>query len=662
MSSTKSFLVILRTAFVLFTLQFVKDAFYRWDGYSYYMTFREFLPDLSLSFLLWTIPGILIAVVLWVSSICIAMAIKKLRLEHVTAVFVITLCFLLVKHSFFRWSFAKVPLAVIVLAGIVTAAFIVWFLRKRIQKLLDEINSRLTPLVWIFAFLFIIALPLSIPSVLRTEPPNADNVPAQSTRKATDIQRPNIILVTWDTATALNMGMYGYSRPTTPFLSEWAKEAVVFNRAYSSANWTIPAVMSLMTGQRVSTHKVWYEAYNFPVPDYAENLPDVLRDNGYSVYGFVQSNFAHPNTLGFGKSFIVKDKANSFFAHPKGSVHHSDFFRKRRIVLSFMRMYPFIPVDDIYARISLIGVEETGHNVSAEGDKPFRVTPFPPELAYDRFLDYLPSSDQKKSGDTVQEPFFAWIHVYPPHAPYMPPEPFLGMFGDAEELKLPKYWASLDEYGPEEKSQVEIKRNRYDELIVYSDDRLRTFMTELSKRIDLSSTVIIFSADHGESFSHGHQGHGGPHMYEAFVNIPLIIKMPVQTNGSVIDMIVEQTDIAPTILDIAGIAVPAWMEGRSLLPLIQGKSLDARPAYSIQFIRNRSFGHPITKGTIAVWEGDYKLIYYIEDKKTLLFNTRTDPGELQNLSQTEPEIRKRFVTFVEEYLDRINNENARSGS
>jgi arylsulfatase A-like enzyme len=178
--------------------------------------------------------------------------------------------------------------------------------------------------------------------------------------------------------------------------------------------------------------------------------------------------------------------------------------------------------------------------------------------------------------------------------------------------------------------------------------------------MDMSNTIIILSADHGESFSHGYQGHAGNHLYESLVRIPLIIKMPSERKGNVINMPVSQIDIAPTILDLAGIPAPDWMEGRSLLPLVKGKSLDPRPVYSMQLIENRSFGEPITKGTIALREGDYKLIYYLKDKKSLLFDLRSDPDEMQDISQQKQDVTKRLTGLIVENLSRANTEITKS--
>jgi arylsulfatase A-like enzyme len=136
-------------------------------------------------------------------------------------------------------------------------------------------------------------------------------------------------------------------------------------------------------------------------------------------------------------------------------------------------------------------------------------------------------------------------------------------------------------------------------------------------------------------------------------HIPLIIKEPDQTEGRIINDLVEQIDVPATILDIADISVPSWMEGRSLLPLMHGNSLPQRPVFSMTLMRNPS-QHQITNGTIAVWEGDYKLIHYIDKRISLLYNLRKDPDELNNIFDREVEVGRRLLALIQDNLKKAN--------
>jgi len=78
------------------------------------------------------------------------------------------------------------------------------------------------------------------------------------------------------------------------------------------------------------------------------------------------------------------------------------------------------------------------------------------------------------------------------------------------------------------------------------------------------------------------------------------------------------------------VEIPAWMEGKSLAPLMNGEKSKSRPVFSMQLEANRQ-GQQISKGTIAVWEGEFKLISYLNEEKSLLYNLGKDPDELNNI-------------------------------
>jgi arylsulfatase A-like enzyme len=283
-------------------------------------------------------------------------------------------------------------------------------------------------------------------------------------------------------------------------------------------------------------------------------------------------------------------------------------------------------------------------------------TTVPPEKAFDRFFDIMV--------DDIQKPFFVWIHSFPPHDPYLPPEQFQDKLNNSEELRsykkqekiIEKSYEYLFNFQPvpdDMAEEIELMRAYYDEFVRYVDKSYEYFIHELNKR-RIKNTVIVLAADHGESFEHGYFTHGGPFLYEQVTHIPLLIKEPNQSSGRVVDSLVEQVDIPATILALADIPVPSWMEGRSLVPLIKGGNLPDRIAFSMNFEQNPSRGHQITKGSIAVWEGGYKLIHYLEKGESLLFNISHDSEELINIIEKEYDTGKRLLGFIQNNLKKAN--------
>ena len=637
----------MRIMFVVSTLKFINDAFYKWDGYSFRMHFIDFMPDLSLTFILWTFVALIFANILWITLYVLLKIsqtlIKSIRFEHIMMWFIIVISlhfainYLILDFQMFIGLTLWGKRLIVVLLPIT----IVWIGRKLLEKIPRKIDTSITPLVWLFAILFVTAIPLSFYEKSSAEANRTIDDRSQVYTLKNGGDRPNIILIVMDALAAKDMSLYGYDVPTTPFISKWAKDAIVFKNVYSTTNWTTPAMMSMMTGQRPWTHRTWYEPNFKPIDNYYEdNMPQVLRDHGYEVNSFVQNEYAHPYTLGIDKAFLRKDNSGVFSKSKEFWFFKlKDRLNSRPIAKRWLFHYNFIAE-------TILKYAPEEHVIST-----------PPEEVYNRFLEDL---SKENTLNNQRPPFFTWLHTFPPHEPYLPPAPYMGMLGEGEKFNTRKKQLEsgilYSKYKPEQQTDVDILRKRYDELILYSDKQFELFMSRLQQTIDMSNTIIIFTADHGQSFSHGYQAHDGPYLYESLVRVPLVIKMPGTGKGKVIETPIEIIDIAPTVLELVGQPMPNWMEGRSLVPLINGKD-DSRPVYSMQLIRNRSIGNdPITKGAIAVREGDYKLIHYLKDNNSLLFNLKEDPNELKNLFNQEPEISKRLLTLINTNLKKANEE------
>ncbi len=375
----------------------------------------------------------------------------------------------------------------------------------------------------------------------------------------------------------------------------------------------------------------------------------LLKNYGYHTSAFVVNSYASVKTLGIENSFDIAPLPTQF--HGPVSLFGNIDKLLYRLFGNKIRLHDWILQSDFILYRLLIKIS---------GDS--FITGTPPENAFKKFLWFI--------NDNPPEPFFAWIHLYPPHDPYLPAKPFIGMFDPSSELKTFKsqynvketalrYRDTFQDFPPEVQPIVYTLKNRYDEFIRYCDKQFEDFVTFLSANNKLENTVIILSSDHGESFEHGSIQHSGLHLYEQVTYIPLIIKEPDQKEGRIINNLIEQIDIPATILELAGISVPSWMEGRSLVPLMRMGRLPSRPAFSMDLMSNPSH-QQIRKGTIAVWEGAYKLIHYLDSNKSLLFNLKQDPDELNNIIDMEPEIGQRLLGLIHENLKKANERIARS--
>ncbi|MEW6601242.1 MAG: sulfatase [Nitrospirota bacterium] len=530
-----------------------------------------------------------------------------------------------------------------VLFGLVFWSGITWLLRKKIEVLICVIQEHISPLVWLFSFLLILSVPIVGYNVFR-DPSDSVMRRQHTFPHGSGKDRPNIILITFDALTARNMSVYGYERPTTPFIENWAKEASLFTSLEAGSNITTPTTASLMTGKRVWTHQTYHLAGSLPKSVRTENLPLLLQKYGYRTMAFVVNPFASVKTLGLENNFEMAPLPTQL--HGPVSLL-GDFDRYLYEVFGDrIRLHDWIIQRDFVPYRLLLALFGDHFTTSC-----------PPENAFNKFLWAM---DEGYPG-----PFFSWIHLYPPHDPYLPPKPFIGTFDASSELRSYKsqlnvknaalrYRDTFRDFPPKVKPIIQILRNRYDEFIRYCDDSFEYLISQLKDRDMLNNTVIILSSDHGESFEHGAIQHSGLHLYEQVTHIPLIIKAPRQAKGRAINDVVEQIDIPPTILELADIPAPKWMEGRSLVPLMRGEAVHAKPAFSMSLENNMSEEHKIDKGTIAAWEGGYKLIHYMDRNLSLLFNLDADPDELNNVWEQEPEKGQHLLKLIRENLDRAN--------
>jgi len=450
--------------------------------------------------------------------------------------------------------------------------------------------------------------------------------------------RPNIILVTFDALRARDMSIYGYERETTPFISNWARSASIFTRLEAASTYTTPSTASLMTGKRVWTHHTFHNEGSRPDKSYSESLPSLLKKNGYYTAAFIGTKPASVTQLGIDHSFDLSPYASVFITPHSLLGRINKLFYK--LFSDKFRLYNWIVKKDfvLYPVLTLIS------------RKVLR-TENPPHDVFNRFLLSVRTQ--------MEEPFFTWIHLHPPHDPYLPPEPFMGMFDASPELRTKEDQAKLVSgighvtVNEEVQDIINTLRARYDENIRYCDNVFENFIIELSSIKLSNKTIIILSSDHGESFEHNVLGHGCLDLYEEVTNIPFIIKVPGKTENKVIRDVVSQIDIPATILDFAGISIPSWMEGRSVRPLMYEESLRSEPVFSMALFNNK-VGQPISNGTVAVWEGNNKLVYYIDENKSLLFNLKSDPYEMNDLCYDEPEVRYHLLNLIQDNLKKAN--------
>jgi arylsulfatase A-like enzyme/Flp pilus assembly protein TadD len=380
----------------------------------------------------------------------------------------------------------------------------------------------------------------------------------------------NIVLITIDTLRSDRVSSYGSDRVDTPHIDSFAREGVLFTNAASTVPFTFPAHSSILTGLYPPGHGV-RENVGYTLDGGIPTLAEVLSEAGWSTAGFVSA-------------FVL----DSRWGIARGFDHYFDDFD-----LSEMESP------------NLSSVQRSG------------------DVTIDEAVRWL---DGRPQGS----PFFLWLHLYDPHDPYTPPEPYGSMYPNRP----------------------------YDGEVAYTDALVGDFRRSLDERGLLENSLIIFTADHGEGLGdHGEAFHGF-FLYDTTVHVPLIVRPPSGIDGElVVDTAVSHVDLLPTILDAVGLESPAPVHGRSLLPLVAGEgSSSERGVYSESLYPLLHYGWSPLR---AIRTDQYKLI---SAPRAEVYDVRADRREVHDLSGERQNVLEDLEKRLAELKTEIEREDPTSGA
>ena len=320
------------------------------------------------------------------------------------------------------------------------------------------------------------------------------------------------MVVVVDTLRADHLGFYGYERPTSPGLDEWAARGAVFENAWATSPWTLPSFASIYTGELPSRH----EAARIPsegpgtvvgkLADDTKTLAELLRERGFATAAVVNNPFLEAKS-GIDRGFDVYDY------HP--SRNHD----KRR---------------------------------AAE--------------VVDRGLEWLES--------TADAPSFLLLHFFDPHMDYSPPPSTRGRFTAGYEGSLG--YPVSDRRGIRRGRLARREEDRafiigaYDEEILYLDGEISRLLERLDASGRLDETLVMLVADHGEElFDHGGFEHGRT-VYQEVLRVPFVVWGPGVEAGRV-DAPASIADVLPTVLDALVLPPRPDLAGRTVWPLLRGE-------------------------------------------------------------------------------------------
>jgi arylsulfatase A-like enzyme len=426
--------------------------------------------------------------------------------------------------------------------------------------------------------------------------------------------RPNILLVTFDALSAEDVSCFGYRLPTTPNIDALARSSYAFSNCYAASTFTTSSVVSMLTGRYPSSTHVYHYGGSLLGSAAERTLPKLLRAGGYLTAASVTNPGAHPACLGFGEDFDILPSCplTDFATREAAALFHS-----AQLADDVRRGANFVPY-----MLEQLSPRTFGQVHSI----------FPPQASFAQ-------AEQILQG--VSDPFFLWVHAFAPHFPYLPEPPFLHRFLPTDELRTHADFADMVDltgynYSPAKQHIIDKGRLRYDEWIAQADAAFGQFMSKMQTSGRLTDTAVIVSADHGESFQGGFLGHGGSQQLRPIVHVPLLVHLPGQSLGREVAAVVDQTAYAPTVLEIAGLARPDWMDGRSLLPYTRADGSDQASRAFSQFLVPNSVFEPVTRGTIGVIDGRHQFLLDLKSNAGALYDLAEAHNQKIDLSKAEP--------------------------
>jgi len=597
------------------------------DSLSLYMTYGEIALDAGVALLI--LLGVAIA--WWLCVLGIAGATKLIPLVSPRRIALVWYVALLFPFSYLTLN-ALSTIRTLAVPHWQTGRF-VWLLvlllcagvllKVRVTCLQEFCQIRLVPIAWshiLLAFITMCALEVRgvhmFHDYVRPANPSANS------------RLPDIYLVTFDALAAQETSVYGYHLPTTPNLEQFAKRSFTFDNFFANSNFTAPCTTSIETGKLPWSHRVFQQGGFLRGTAKQENLASELRRRGYYTAMITSNQWAAPSRH---RTLDSYDSLQS--PTPLGTI-------------GTLRYTNLMGLNTQYTLYGALLRRPVGFLASLDARLWPHRYPDPAEPVFARARDLL----QKLDG---AQPRFLWIHILPPHDPYLPPPRTRGRFAPAN--KLPSYSDLLSfrtDALPAGVSADELHA-RYDDMVLYADAVAGDFFSWLDQTGRLDHAIAIISADHGESFDHGTFLHAGPFLYESMIKVPLLIHLPGQKQGSHVSQISQQADLLPTILDLVDAPLPRWTDGTSLQPAMKGDPLPERFIFTMNLEPDRIF-NPISKGIVAVRDNEFKYIVRLDLQQEALYQYKRDPLEEHNLITSKPEVAARLKAVVLDKLKEVN--------
>ncbi|NOY79985.1 MAG: sulfatase-like hydrolase/transferase [Kiritimatiellaeota bacterium] len=453
-------------------------------------------------------------------------------------------------------------------------------------------------------------------------------------------KRPNVLFLMSDQHNAGSLSVAGHPNVRTPNLDRIAENGVRFTRAFCNNPICAPSRISFVTGQYCHTHRIVGND-NFELNDVNPNtLGAVFRRTGYQ-------------TAQIGKAHMVRRWDEEAYEH----IRYCDLCDADRDDPRTNHYFKYL-LDHGLADMYEDGTLPPDHEARRKG---CAVAGLPYEHSIEHWtgeetLRFLERRDSTR-------PFFLHMSFERPHPNWTPAAEHAGMYNPDDIVLGPdaadwweNRWAGRPEFI---QRMVGNRMARFDlaglrkalayhfALVSVIDMEMGRVLDWLARHGELDNTIVVYTADHGDfAGDHGicDKNIG---IYESIHRIPFLISIPGGPRGEIRDGLIESVDLFPTLCELADVPAPDGMDGRSILPEIEG-----RGAGKPQAICEWDFPEP-QRRVSALRTPRYRLVYYSHEAGGELYDHETDSCEMFNLWDA-PEHREVRLELLERLFDAVN--------
>ena len=416
--------------------------------------------------------------------------------------------------------------------------------------------------------------------------------------------QPNIVMICTDHFRGDSLSCLGHPVAETPHLDSLSREGAIFPHGYTPCPSCVPARRSLMTGQTPYSQGV--VGYKDGVPwDYDVTMAGELTKAGYQTINIGKTHFNPPRKhLGF-EQLILSSDHNEWLAKQPG-----------------------------------IDVNKIAHGVPGNSWMA-RPSHLPETLMEETWLVSRAGDFLRKRDPT--RPFFLCLSFNGPHPPLCPPQVYYDQFIN-REMPAPAVGEWAHRHAEEAGFPLDVDtwrgkipdhlnqraRAAYFAFLAYLDAQVGRFFHMMRQQGVLNDTFILFTSDHGEMLG-DHNLWRKTYGYEASARVPFVMRFPSQLGVEMnqeVESVVGWEDIMPTFLDLAGAPIPDTVEGKSMLPLLQGDMEGWREYYHGE---HSPCYHPENANQYLT-DGKWKYIWNPITGEEQLFNLTIDPLECTELS------------------------------